>query len=190
MNTADGQPADLLADGSTIEMVFPTRLATAPDYAGPRGFSAPIASKGGRNGTYCVVLEQGSPAPTAGSFNKYLGRGSTPSHDAAGRTCGTKGSDVTSKFKFNQDLASKRVALGAGATPAAIRQFCLDYLVQSMKDDVAAMKAVALDDSNYTDMSGMSAGDKTTYKAKVKAQIDTGENQILATEASIRTYDQ
>ncbi len=107
---------------------------------------------------------------------------------AAGRTFGTKGGDVTSKF--NQDLASKRVALGAGATPAAIRQFCLDYLVQSMKDDVAAMKAVALDDSNYTDMTGMSAGDKTTYKAKVKAQIDTGENQILATEASIRTYDQ
>jgi hypothetical protein len=107
---------------------------------------------------------------------------------AAGRTFGTRGGDVTAKF--NQDLANKRLALGAGATPAAIRQFCIDYLVQSMKDDVAAMKAVALDDSNYTDMSGMSAGDKTTYKGKVKTQIDTAENQILATEASIRTYDQ
>jgi hypothetical protein len=59
-----------------------------------------------------------------------------------------------------------------------------------MKDDVAAMKAVAANDSSYTDMAGMKAGDKTTYKAKVMDQIEKGENQILATEASIRTYDQ
>ncbi|HET8522174.1 MAG TPA: hypothetical protein VFL82_03010 [Thermomicrobiales bacterium] len=107
---------------------------------------------------------------------------------AAGRTFGTKGGDVTAQFHL--DLANKRVALGAGATPIAIRQFCIDYLVQSMKDDVAAMKAVAANDSSYTDMAGMKAGDKTTYKAKVMDQIEKGENQILATEASIRTYDQ
>jgi hypothetical protein len=107
---------------------------------------------------------------------------------AAGRTFGNLGGTVTAQF--STDLANHRLALGAAATPAAIRQFCIDYLVQSMKDDVAAMKAVANDDNNYADMNGMKAGDKATHRGRVKAQVRAGEDRILATEASIRTYDQ
>jgi hypothetical protein len=107
---------------------------------------------------------------------------------AAGRTFGIKGGDVTQKFK--NDLANQRLVLGVGATPADIRRYCIDYLVQSMKDDVTAMKAVAANGSNYTDMSGMTPGDKATYQGRVKNQIDIGEDRILSTEASIRTYDQ
>jgi hypothetical protein len=107
---------------------------------------------------------------------------------AAGRTFGNKGGTVTSDF--TRDLGNERARLGVAATPHDIRQYCIDYLVQSMKDDVAAMKAVAADDSNYTDMAGMSHVDKARYKARVKNQVDRGEDRILATEDSIRTYDQ
>ena len=50
------------------------------------------------------------------------------------------------------------------------------------------MKAVILDDANYGDMAGMA--DKAKYMARVKAQATAGEDRILTTEASIRTYDQ
>ena len=77
-----------------------------------------------------------------------------------------------------------------GAAPAAIRQFCIEYLVQSMKDDAAAMKAVVALDGSFEDMSLMPAADLRRYRAQVRKQVIAGEDRILSTEASVRTYDQ
>jgi len=107
---------------------------------------------------------------------------------ALGRTYGDKGAGVTQHFK--DALEAKRAELGIGATPAAIRLFCIEYLVQSMKDDVAAMKAVVASDGSFGDMSLMDAPTRAHYRAEVRKQVIAGEDRILSTEASVRTYDQ
>lgn len=107
---------------------------------------------------------------------------------ALGRTYGDKGGEVTRGF--TAALLGERIRLGAGSTPAAIRQFCIDYLVQSMKDDVAAMKAVVAHDDSFGDMSLMASADRIRHRAQVRTQVNAGEDRILSTEASIRTYDQ
>ncbi len=105
----------------------------------------------------------------------------------AGRTYGLKGGTVTGAFAT--DLAAFRGA-NLGATPAQIRAFGIDYLVLSMRADAAAMVTVANDDASYADMDPMPPGDKAAKRLEVRAQILAGEQRILATEDSIRTYDQ
>ena len=90
-----------------------------------------------------------------------------------------------------------------------IRQFCIDYLVQSLKDDVAAMKVVANSLGNYPDLvapitdrltkalkgtGGVPSGTDITNAVnveitKIQQQIIGGEDRMLSTESEIRQYD-
>jgi hypothetical protein len=127
-------------------------------------------------------------------------------HDrhAAGRTYSNKGGQVTAQFLL--DLAAHRLTTPT-PTQAQTRQFCIDYLVQSLRDDVAAMKAVANNDGNYTDLDAPvtdsvtkaakggpapSLADIATaitnYRTQVKKQIIDGEDRMLATEGDVRNY--
>jgi len=127
-------------------------------------------------------------------------------HDrhAAGRTFSTKGGQVTAQFRL--DLAAHLLTTPT-PTAAQTRQFCIDYLVQSLIDDVAAMKAVANDDNNYTDLDAPITDSVvkkakggppptladvntaiTNYRAEVKKQINDGEDRMLATQADVRNY--
>ncbi len=125
-------------------------------------------------------------------------------HDrhAAGRTYSNKGGQVTAQFLL--DLAAHRLTKPT-PTQAQTRQFCIDYLVQSLKDDVAAMKVVANNDGNYTDLDAPvtdsvlkaakggpvpSHADIATAiidrRDEVKKQILDGEDRMLGPEADVR----
>ncbi len=131
-------------------------------------------------------------------------------HDrhAAGRTYGNKGGTVTATFL--SDLAAHRATL---PTPSAAdtRRFCIDYLVQSLKDDAAALKVVANNAGYYADITALvtDATNRAAMKAsgtaadpavidaavtakrdEVKQQILDGEDRMLATESEVRQYDQ
>lgn len=105
-------------------------------------------------------------------------------HDrhAAGRTFSTKGGQVTATFL--SDLAAARPTL---TTPDAVRDWCIDYLIQSMRQDVAAMLAVVAQEASYLDLAGSEAA-AVAMRAKVRTQIEAGEQRILGTEDSIRGY--
>jgi hypothetical protein len=127
-------------------------------------------------------------------------------HDrhAAGRTFSNKGGQVTAQFIL--DLATYRA--GGIRTQAEIRRFCIEYLVQSLKDDVAAMKVVANNVGNYGDIDlpvtdsvlkaakggpapslAAIAAEITNFKTRVQQQILRGEDRMLDTESEIRDYD-
>jgi hypothetical protein len=131
-------------------------------------------------------------------------------HDrhAAGRTYGNKGGTVTATFL--SDLAAHRATL---PTPSAAdtRRFCIDYLVQSLKDDAAALKLVANNAGYYADITALvtDATNRAAMKAtgagadpavidaavaakrdEVKQQILDGEDRMLASESEVRQYDQ
>jgi hypothetical protein len=129
-------------------------------------------------------------------------------HDrhSLGRTYGAKGQQVTQQFQVA--LAAHRAKMPT-PTAAETRKFCIDYLVQSLKDDVAAMKAVANHDGNYGDLvapvtervnkaakGGLPPSAALITQAvddkrnEVKQQILAGEDRLLATESEVLTYDQ
>jgi hypothetical protein len=128
-------------------------------------------------------------------------------HDrhALGRTYGIKGGSVTTKFL--NDLAAHRLKM---PTPTATqtRQFCIDYLVQSLRDDAAEMKTIANNGGNYGDLVAPItdsvnklhkggppatladiANAVTARMNTLKQQILDGEDRMLSTESEIRDYD-
>jgi hypothetical protein len=127
-------------------------------------------------------------------------------HDrhALGRTYGLLGGQVTTQF--NNDLAANR----PGKTAKQIVDWCIDYLVLSLRADVAAIKAVANNLGNYADLDEpvrysevkkaadahnpppTTADINTAIAARknaVKQQIIDGEDRLLATESLVRDYD-
>lgn len=120
---------------------------------------------------------------------------------AAGRTFGNLGGQVTGEF-----LGALAVFRAGAPSADEVREFCVDYLVQSLKDDAARMKAVANAAGSYTDLDlpvrdavtkaahpNPPAADAETLRkdaeiAKIKRQILDGEDRMLATEALVKTY--
>lgn len=85
--------------------------------------------------------------------------------------------------------AAQSVDLQAKQVPADVRAWCIDHLIDSMKMDVADMKAVAAGSTNFADIVGLGLGAAQAQQiADVQNQIELGENRILTTEDEIRAF--
>ncbi len=120
---------------------------------------------------------------------------------AAGRTFGNLGGQVTNDF-----LAALGAFRSSPHKAQEIRDFCVDYLVGSLQDDVARMKAVANAAGSYSDLDlpvhdavvkealphapdpAAETLRKEAEVAKIKQQILDGEDRILATQELVRHY--
>ena len=118
-----------------------------------------------------------------------------------GRTYGSKGEEIVSAFHValaakRADLASEDLMPG-DPSDQAIRDFCIEHLIESISADVQAMKDIAHRvPGSYDDITSLEFDEDGTENAtaqnklieKVKQQITDGEDRMLQTVDAIRAY--
>ncbi len=76
-----------------------------------------------------------------------------------------------------------------------IRDFGVQYLIDSMQEDVAAMKAVVRDGTNYADVDAalplnvpLNANPNAALRQQIQTQVEAGEDRINSSDALVRAF--